>query len=183
MKKTMYIISAGSTALCVACAVAYAAYKVSIFYSLAITFGTIAYHFLMRLAVGFIFNVTMNNRADCTKGWFRQRKWEKKLYKRLKVKRWKKHLPTFDPDVFNLSLHSREEIAQAMCQAELVHEVIVILSFVPLVFSIWFGAFWVFAVTSVLSAALDLMFVIMQRSNRPRVIRLINREKVKNNEA
>ena len=177
MKKPMYIISAGALVLCVVCAVIYALYKVNVFYSLAVTFGTIAYHFLMRLAVGFIFNITMNNRADYTKGWFRQREWEKKLYKRLGVKRWKNILPTYDPEVFDPGRHTWDEIAQAMCQAELVHEVITVLSFVPLVFSIWFGAFWVFAVTSVLSAAFDLTFVILQRSNRPRVIKLINRKR------
>ena len=66
-----------------------------------------------------------------------------------------------------------DEIAQAMCQAELVHETIVILSFVPVAFSAVFGAFWVFLITSLCAAAFDLMFVIIQRYNRPRIIRLI----------
>lgn len=32
----------------------------------AITFGTTAYHFLIRLGIGFIFNRVMHNRADYT---------------------------------------------------------------------------------------------------------------------
>ena len=54
----------------------------------------------------------------------------------------------------------------------MVHETIAVLSFLPLVAVYWFGNFSVFLITSVLSALIDLMFVIMQRYNRPRVVRL-----------
>ena len=85
-------------------------------------------------------------------------------------------MATFDPTLFDPALHSWEEIAQAMCQAELVHEIIIVLSFIPLFAAIPFGAFPVFLVTSLLSAAYDLSFVIMQRYNRPRVVKLINKK-------
>ena len=55
---------------------------------------------------------------------------------------------------------------------------IVILSFLPLFAAIPFGAFPVFLLTSLLSAMYDLSFVIMQRFNRPRIIRLIEKERV-----
>ena len=41
-----------------------------VWYGLAITFGTISYHPVMRLAVGFVFDVCMKNRADYRKAWF-----------------------------------------------------------------------------------------------------------------
>lgn len=138
----------------------------------AITFLTIAYHFLMRLGVGFIFDRTMNNKADYTKGWYQCRAWEKRLYERLNVKRRKRRMPTYDTDLFNPRKHSWDEIAQASCQAELVHETILPLSFVPIAFSVWFGAVTVFVITSVLAACFDLNFVILQRYNRPRIIRM-----------
>lgn len=172
MKRTMYIITAGSVALTVVFAVLFANTRTGAFYSLAVTFGTVAYHFLMRLGVGFAFDITMKNRADYNSAWFKCRPWEKKLYKFLGVKNRKHRLPTFEPNVFNPKLHTWDEIAQAMCQAELVHETIVILSFVPVAFSAVFGAFWVFLITSVCAAAFDLMFVIIQRYNRPRIIRM-----------
>ena len=78
--------------------------------------------------------------------------------------------------MLDLKVHTWEEIAGAMCQSEVVHSVIVVLCFVPiLATSIW-GAFWVFLLTSVLAACIDSMFVIMQRYNRPRVIKLINKK-------
>lgn len=142
-------------------------------FTLAITFGTISYHFLMRIAVGTIVETIMGNKADFTKRWYQCRPWEIRLYNRLKVKRWKKVMPTFQSDYFDHKIHTWNEIAGAMCQAEVVHEIIVILSFVPIVFSIWFGSMPVFLITSVIAAALDLMFVIIQRYNRPRIMKLI----------
>ena len=60
-----------------------------------------------------------------------------------------------------------------MCQAEIVHEIIIVLSFVPIIFSIWFGELLVFIITSVISALIDSIFVMLQRYNRSRIIKLI----------
>ena len=60
-----------------------------------------------------------------------------------------------------------------MCQAELVHETIVVLSFLPIAGGIWFGAYPVFIITSVLADGYDLLFVMMQRYNRQRVLTLL----------
>ena len=143
----------------------------------AVTFGTFFYHFAMRLMVGHGLNQMMGNRVDCTKAWYQLRPFERKLYQILKVKKWKNHMPSYEPGLFDPSLHNWEEIAQAMCQAEIVHEVIAALSFLPLIAAIPFGEFPVFFLTSLLSAGFDLCFVIMQRFNRPRVIRLLEKER------
>ena len=140
--------------------------------SLAITAGTITYHFVMRYIVAGIFRCVMHNQADLSKRWYQQKNWEKHIYQKLHVKQWKGKMPTYDPDSFDLKLHTPGEIAGAMCQAELSHEIIVVLSFLPLLAVPVFGAFWVFLITSTLAALLDLMFVIMQRYNRPRILNL-----------
>ena len=143
----------------------------------AITFGAFFYHFAMRLLVGYILNCTMRNKADYTKAWYRLQSFEIRLYKTLKVKNWKGNMPTYDPNLFDPKLHSWDEIVQAMCQAEIVHEVIAVLSFLPLLAAIPFGSFGVFLITSALAACYDLCFVIMQRYNRPRIIKLMNKER------
>ena len=143
--------------------------------SFAITFGTFLYHFAMRLLVGHVLNCVMANKADLTKKWYRLIPFEAKIYKLLNVKKWKGHMPTYDPSLFDPKLHSWEEIAQAMCQAEIVHEVIAVLSFLPLLAAIPFGAFGVFLTTSLLAALFDLCFVVMQRYNRPRILKLIRK--------
>lgn len=145
--------------------------------SLAITFGTTGYHLTMRLAVGGLANLTLNNQVDYRLAWFRPRAFEGPLYEALGVKKWKGKLPAYDPSLFSLRAHSLEEIAQAMCQAELVHETIALLSFLPIAAGLRFGAYPVFIVTSVLSAGYDLLFVMMQRYNRQRIMALLERKR------
>ncbi len=149
--------------------------------STAITFGTISYHFLMRLAVGYIINGIFHNRFNYNKKWFQAKKFEKHLYEVLKVKKWKDKMPTFAPEMLDLRVHTWEEIAGAMCQSEVVHSIIIVLCFVPILATLVWGTFWVFFITSVLSACVESMFVIMQRYNRPRVIKMIEKQKRINN--
>lgn len=146
--------------------------------TLAITFGTISYHFVMRLVVGLVMNLLLNNHVDYRARWFQVSAAEQKIYKKLGVKKWKNRMPTYDPKCFDNKIHSWDEIAQAMCQAELVHEIIVILSFVPIFAAIPFGALAVFVITSILAACFDATFVAMQRYNRPRIIKLIKKRGV-----
>lgn len=145
--------------------------------SLAITFGTASYHIIMRLLVGLSFQAVMQNRAEPGRRWYRVGKREMAVYETLKIKRWKRKIPTFDNARFNPQLHSWNEIAQAMCQAELVHETIMILSFLPITEGIWFGMYPVFIITSVLAAGYDLMFVMTQRYNRQRIFSLLARKR------
>ena len=135
----------------------------------AISFGTTAYHFCMRLAVGYLIPKLP---FDLRSGWFRPHRWEPGFYKFLRVKRWKGKLPTYDPGEFSLETQTAEQILHNMCGAELVHEAIMLLSFLPMAFSPVFGAFPVFLITSLAAALFDSLFVIAQRYNRPRLIRI-----------
>ena len=144
--------------------------------SLAITGGTLFYHLAMRLGVGLSFQGLMRNRADCKRRWYRVGPREMAFYERLGVKRWKGKMPTYDGALFDPRVHTWEEIAQAMCQAELVHETIAVLSFVPIAAGSRFGAYPVFIATSVLAAGYDLLFVAVQRYNRRRIMALLERK-------
>lgn len=177
MKKAMKSMMIVAVLATIIFTILYRTTENSVMLSLAITAGTISYHFVIRYVVAGIFNRVMQNRADLSKTWYQQRTWEEKLYKKLHVKKWKSKMPTYEPKNFDLRIHTPEEIAGAMCQAELSHEVIVIFSFLPLFTVPAFGAFWVFLITSVLSAMMDLSFAIMQRYNRPRIMKLCKRRK------
>lgn len=173
LKKKMISISVISLIVSFAAGALYAFTENRVFFPVAVTFGTIFYHLAMRLVIGSLVDAKYHNQMDYTKKWFQEKPFEKTLYKKLNVRKWKKHLPTLNPQDFDLKNRSVEEIIQVMCQAEVVHELIMPFSFVPIVFSIWFGSLEVFVITSCLSFLFDGMFVIMQRYNRPRLIRLL----------
>lgn len=154
-------------------AILYQKTLLEIWLTIAITFGTTAYHFIMRWVVAFIYNSIMHNRADYRKHWYQVSKSEMKLYEKLRVKKWKNRMPTYNPSLFDPRQHTWEEIAQVTCQAELGHETIVVLSFVPILAGHWLGGYPAFIITSILAAMFDMMFVIMQRYNRQRILKLI----------
>jgi len=178
MAKTMKAIAVASVLITLLCTVLHMKTGNELSVTLAITFGTISYHFVMRLVVGGVIDLLLNNHVNYHARWFQITKAEQKLYQKIKVKKWKSKMPTYDPSCFDPKEHSWDEIAQAMCQAELVHEVIAILSFIPILAAIPFGTLGVFIITSILSAALDASFVMMQRYNRPRVIKFVLMDKV-----
>ena len=145
----------------------------------AITFGTTAYHFIMRLAVGYIIPKVTGYRFDWNRRWFQPRHWEAALYRRLKLKRWKGHLPTYAPGQFSLANQSAARVIQNMCGAEIVHEIIMVLSFLPLALIPVFGEPAVFLITSLFSALFDGLFVMAQRFNRPRLVKIYEKQEAK----
>ena len=175
MKKKMILITIISLIGLLVSGVLYHFMEGQFFFSAAITFGTIFYHLAIRLAVGYLIDTRYHNQMDYTKKWFAEKTFEQKLYKKIQVKKWKKWFPTFNPQDFNLKNRSMTEIVQVTCQSEVVHEVNMVLSFVPVVFSVWFGSLGVFLLTSFAAFIFDSIFVIMQRYNRPRLIRLIKK--------
>lgn len=174
MKKWIIGFALGSCAAFVLAALAYGRYGAGALLSLAITFGTIAYHFVMRLLVGAAVNAVMHDRANYRARWYQPKPFEEGLYRVLKPWRWKRRLPTYAPERFSME-RPLEEVAQTMCQSEIVHEIIVVLSLLPLLAVKRFGALPAFLITSVLAACLDAAFVVMQRYNRPRILKLMQR--------
>jgi hypothetical protein len=137
----------------------------------AISCGTACYHFAMRLLVGALVP-PINGKSR----WFRPQPWEAPLYRFLGVKNWKKRLPTYDPRQFSLKENTAQQVVRNMCGAEVVHEIIMLCSFLPLLAVPLFGEFWVFFITSLLSALFDSLFVMAQRYNRPRLERIAQKQ-------
>lgn len=177
MAKTVKITAVVCMVLTIIVILIYQWKPTSLMLRLAITFGTTSYHFWMRLLVGYVVNGIFHNQIDYNQKWFREKKFEKRLYEILHVKKWKDRMPTFAPEMLDIKVHTWEEIAGAMCQSEMVHVIIVVLSFVPILATLLWGSFWVFLITSIVAACMDSAFVIMQRYNRPRIIRMIERSR------
>lgn len=177
--KTMRMVMAAGAGLCVVFALFYRAANQGWMLSCAITFGVIAYHIGIRFLSPVVLWVLFRKKYNYRSRWFRQKKWEPTFYKFIKVKQWKAKAFTYDPGEFSTKIHSLEEIVNNMCHAELVHELIVLLSFTSLLFAIPFGSALVFLITAVLAALFDMTFVFLQRYNRPRVVMLMERKKMR----
>lgn len=144
--------------------------------SLAITVFTVFYHFTMRLVVGMIVPRLMKNVDPETK-LLAAGKREKAFYQKLGLKKHKANAPTYAPDLLDPKQHTMREIGAEMCRAEVVHIVIIPLSFVPIAFTAVWGAAAVFIITSVVAAFCDSYFVVIQRYNLARIQPILSQEK------
>lgn len=133
----------------------------------------------MRLVVGLSMNKFIMKPIDYDNIWLRPKSFERNLYKKIRVKNWKNKAPTYRPDDFSIKARSLEEIIQKMCIAEIGHEIMIVASYFTFLFAIftndWKTFIWIFIITSSFAAGFDLLFVIVQRYNRPRLVVLLNR--------
>lgn len=137
----------------------------------------ILYHILMRAITPRVLAAVHKKPYNCDNWMFRSRSFEKKLYKAFRVKKWKDSLITVDPETFSPKTNSLENIIDVMCMAELLHLLLFFFSLLFILFGLVFGHLWVFAVVGIISACLEVRFIMAQRYNRPRVIAFMNRRK------
>jgi len=117
------------------------------------------------------------------KGWFNSRAfpykpWEQKLYQALRVKQWQNTLPDMSrilpklipPKKMTADYGSRlPRMLQETCVAEFIHVLLSILGF-GAVFIV--GGAWGWIISIVYFLAGNLPYIIIQRYNRPRLLRL-----------
>ena len=143
-----------------------------------ITVFTIMYHFWVRIIMG---NVTKLVRIDYRQWWFKERKFEKKLYGILRVREWRDKVLTYNPDSFLVEKNSLTDIANTMAKAETDHWINEIISVTTMFFPLLWGAFPIFFITALAAMVFDAQFILVQRHNRPKVVRLIEWKNKKSN--
>ena len=95
----------------------------------------------------------------------------------MKVKNWKGKVLTYNPELFSLKDYSMEDIARTTTKAETDHWTNELISLSTLVFGLLWGEMLIFALTAVLAMLFDGQFIIIQRFNRPRVLKVIEQQK------
>ncbi len=155
-------------------------YKNGVILWTGITAFTIMYHFWVRIIMGNVSKL-FKKHINYKQWWFREKNFEKSLYKFLHVKEWKDKALTYNPESFSLKEHSLEEIANTMAKSEVDHWINEVISVSTILFSIPWGQFWLFTITAIVAMIFDSQFIIIQRYNRPRIVKILERrEKVVN---
>lgn len=150
-------------------------YKNNIILWTGITAFTIMYHFWGRIILNNVSKLFKKN-INYKQWLFKERKLEKKLYKILRVKDWKGKALTYNPESFSLKEHSLEEIANTMAKSEVDHWINEAISLSTMLFAIIWGKFWIFCLTAVAAMIFDSQFIIIQRYNRPRIVKILERK-------
>lgn len=149
-------------------------YKVKWVLWTGITSFTIMYHLWLRIIVG---NITtkFKNKIKYTTYWFKEKGFEKKLYKLLRVKKWKNKVLTYEPELFDINNYSLEKIMLTMTKAELDHWLNEVISLSTLLFGVIWGEIWLFFLIAIAAMLFDAQFIVIQRYNRPRALKLLRR--------
>lgn len=134
------------------------------------------YHFGLRIIMG---GVTKLFAIDRDHRWFKERGFEKKLYKFLRVKKWKDKVLTYSPELFDVKSRTMSEIADTMVKAETDHWVNELISLASILFSLLWGETWIFVLTAVLAMLFDAQFIVIQRYNRPKVLRILKMQEAR----
>lgn len=177
MARIMKTISILSGLMTLIFASLYGILNIGFIQSMAITSGTVFYHFTVRIAVGYICDKLIRGDIYSKNKIFSVSEFEMSIYSKLKVKKWKKFVPTYDAEQFNPRMHTWEEILRSICKSEIIHSINAVLSFLPVAASAYFGSFPVFLITSTVGAGFDMMFVAVQRFNRERIQKSVKKIK------
>ncbi|MBE6688095.1 MAG: hypothetical protein E7588_02320 [Ruminococcaceae bacterium] len=130
----------------------------------------ILYHFGLRILMG---KWTEHLEINYSHPWYRTRKFEKSLYKLLKVRKWKDKVLTFEPDKYDFKNRTLEQLATTMAKSELDHWINQIISLLSMLYAFLWGCAPAFVITAVLAMLFDAQFIVVQRYNRPIVLRLM----------
>ena len=136
---------------------------------------TIMHQFWGRIIMGNVSKL-FKKHINYKQWWFKEKGFEKRLYKLLRVKEWKGKALTYNPELFNLKQYSLEEIANTMVKCEIDHWINEAISLSTLLFIIPWGRTWAFVISAIGAMIFDSQFIVIQRYNRPRVLKIIERE-------
>ena len=136
---------------------------------------TIMYHFWVRIILGNVSKL-FKKKINYKQKWFQELKFEKSLYKLLHVKEWKDKAFTYNPRDFSLKDRSLEDILNTTAKSEVDHWINEAISVSTMFFGLIWGKPWLFIISAICAMIFDSQFIIIQRYNRPRLAKVVQRE-------
>jgi len=148
----------------------------SIFCSFAVLTGCLAAHLILWILSAIVVVGIMKNRANDECAWFRELPWEKDFYRIIKFRKWKHHLPTYNPRFYDFKVLKHENLLGIISQTEIVHEMAAVLSLLSMAGTRWLGHSYIIVTISIIDLLINLIYVCLQRFNRIRLRRLIHKK-------
>lgn len=146
--------------------------------SLAVLTGCLTYHLAAWILSAIVVVGIMRNRADDSCFWFREWPWEARFYRFLKIREWKRLLPTYAPQFYDFATVPQDELLGVISQTEVVHCVAAVMVMLSLAGIRWFGHAGIIATIAALDFLVNVVYIFLQRYNRMRLRKLIDRSSV-----
>ena len=155
----------------------YGRFCIDALFSLSVTFFTSFYHFFMRVTVACAVVLLRKNRFAHDKMNFKLSRFEASFYNFLRIRTIKNYVPTYNCSLFKVRRGKLGELAHNMTDAEIIHAISAVLSFVPFLMTKVFNGFLPFFLTSLITALFDMLLVFVQRYNLSRISALMKRHR------
>lgn len=168
-KNTLYIISVSFIVLMFVFMALFVQSKNGVMLVFGVIMLNAGYQVITRLLVGTICEGVFENGVNSSTEWFKTSEAEERLYDFLGIKYLKRNLPKFERTDFSPTRQSLQDIIDTGCEIEAEHEINIAVSMLGILFVIPFGQAWVFVVFAVGAVLYDLLFIAVQRYNRPRL--------------
>lgn len=170
IKRTLYLISGGSITLMFVFFALFVRTNNNLMLIIAVLMLNAAFQVIARLLIGTICEGVFENGINSSGDWYKTSAFEDRLYGTLNIKGLKKFLPTFERTDFSLKKDSIQYIIDTGCEVEVEHELCIAASMLGVLFALIFGKVWLFAIVAATAVIYDLLFVVVQRFNRSRLI-------------
>lgn len=148
------------------------------FYGFRAFFTVGFYQLSVRIVISIYYRHVHNWPWNPHSFWFRERAWEKPLYRALRVKRWKDFLPTNRPGDFDIRTTDIAGILNNSCRAEAVHATNNAAGYLPLLLTCLMTRQRQYLSIALFIAVgfgiADSILALIQRYNRPRLLRLLD---------
>lgn len=134
------------------------------------------WNFEMRIIIGpFVMMCHFNPDSK----YFTTTKFDKKWHSFLKIKKWVTHAPTFNPKQYDMNNLTIDQIIQNTCKNEISHDLYFLITFVPILFSIYFGNYLMTIIIALIVCQNDVLLISVQRFTRDRLKKINKRNKRK----
>ncbi len=150
----------------------YTKYNLSLLFDTFVFFIAIVAHFFIMFLTAPIVQIVFKKKFDYNSNWFKLKKYENQLYAFLKIKKWKNKIVTYNKKLYSVKKHSLIDTIMLTCHAEVVHELIAVTSYLPIILGAFLGDYHILVVMSVVFSVAHVPFILVQRYNRPRLVSL-----------
>ncbi len=168
-KNTLYIVSVVLIMLMFVFMAMYVRSKNEAMLIFGIIMLNAGYQVITRLLAETICEGVFENGINSSAEWFKTSEAEERFYGFLGIKYLKRNLPKFERTDFSLTRQSLQDIIDAGCEIEAEHEVNIAVSMLGIFLTFAFGYTGVFAAFAAGAVLYDLLFIAVQRYNRPRL--------------
>lgn len=177
VKQTLYIISSIALILMFAFLTLFVNTHTEAFLVIGLIAFCVCYHVVSRLVIGYICERAFSEGVNYNSERYAVAEFEENFYRKLNFRKLKKKIPSIEETDFSIKKQSIEDIIALTCEAEVRHEFCMIASFLPMLLTLLFGYIPLFLITSAAGIIWDLGFALMQRYNRPRLMRTAEKQR------